>query len=306
MRLRPFLLLCLLTQAAHAEPAQSGCQKAEAMWQSQILPTRYAQLPPLSSPGLTELWQLAHTDFSSKAFSHEGDELEPGRRKLIHARGAEARLRWVANPNSGYTGIFATGAECLIGRFSLATAPTAETTIPALALKIFIAGEAPSRNLHLMHAVDAQQGHNFFAETFSNILPPAQSLTTRLLAARFAKVTAQLGARDSDPGHLSLEHLAGIQADGETIAAPQTPYQLLFKPTAAARALLQKSTALDDFRQKLAELSVGQAIYDIYAQEAGAGPEQARLLGQLVLSSAVLASRYGDEQLYFQHHTARK
>lgn len=304
MRLLPFMLMGLFALTARAAP--TACQKADAMWNGKILPSRYAQLPPLASPGLFDLVQLARTSFSIKAFTTEGDELEPGRSKRIHAHGAEARLRWVVNPDSAYTGIFQSGAECIIGRFSLATAPTATTSIPALALKIFITGDQPSLNLHLMHAVDAQQGHNFFAETFSNILPPAQTFATRRLSARFESVAEELGAQDPNPGRLTLEHLAGMSLEGQRIAAPKTPYQLLLKPTIAAQALMRDATAADDFRQKLAGLTIGQAVYDVYTLEAGEAPEKARLLGQLVLASAVVSSRYGDEQLYFQHNMARK
>lgn len=86
-----------------------------------------------------------------------------------------------------YSGIFQSGSECIIARFSMANKPTAKTSVPALALKFFIDKEHPSVNLHLMHSVDGQDGHNFFAQPFSNILPPANSFATRLLDRFLAK-----------------------------------------------------------------------------------------------------------------------
>jgi hypothetical protein len=276
------------------------------MWNDKIMPSRYASLPPLTAPGMFALLRLLTGHFSAGAFTEPGDELAPGRRKLIHAFGAEARLRLVITPTAAhdYTGILAGGAECIIGRFSLASKPTPEASIPALALKIFIAGEPPSLNLLLMHAVDAQPGKNYFAQTFSNVLPPAESFSARLLAAAFAHSAVQIGAVDGNPGRLTLDHLTSMQTDGKPVVAPRTPYRLLFQPTAQAHALMRDDAAGSDFRDRLATLPVGQAIYDVFALAEGAAPAAATPLGQLLLISPVIASRYGDETLYFRHYTA--
>ncbi len=286
----------------------SACQKADAMWNGKIVPSRYEQLPPLISPGISDLYKLTTGDFSVKALTTQGDELEPGRHKRIHAFGAEARLRLVVRPDApgGYTGIFKSGAQCVIGRFSMASKPTASKSIPALALKIFIGGDQSSVNVHLMHSVDGQAGHNFFGQTFSTILPPANGLATRVLGSGFERSAVQFGAKDPNPGRLTLEHLAATLPDGQRVLRPKAPNQLLYKPTARARALMQDASAEDDFRLKLAGLAVGQAVYDIYTLAEGDPPENARILGQLVLAAPVLSSRYGDEKLYFQHNMARK
>jgi len=127
------------------------------MWNNKIVPSRYVHLPPLTSPGVFDLLKLATSSFSIKALTTDGDELEEGRRKLIHAFGAEARLQLVISPGAvgGYTGIFHSGSECVIGRFSLARKPTKKTSISALALKIFIDGDHPTVNV-LLHSVDGQ------------------------------------------------------------------------------------------------------------------------------------------------------
>jgi hypothetical protein len=286
----------------------TACQKADSMWNDKIAPSRYEQLPPLTSPGFFDLLRLLSSHFLVKALTAEGDELEEGRRKLIHAFGAEARFQLVMNPSDerGYTGIFKSGAECAIGRFSMASKPTADTSIPALALKIFIGKDQPSVNLHLMNSVDGQSSRNFFAQTFSNIVPAASTATTRLLTSAFARSAEQFGANDPNPGHLTLEHLAEILPNGERVPAPRAPYQLLFKPSAQARALMEKITPDDDFRIKLAGLSVGQVVYDIYAMSEGEAETNARHLGQLVLASPVVSSRFGDEKLFFRHNMERK
>jgi hypothetical protein len=287
---------------------RTACQKADSMWANKIVPSRYGQLPPLTTPGVFDFLKLATNSFSLKALTAEGDELEDGHRKLIHAFGAEARLRLVigTDGSSDYTGIFKSGAECVIGRFSLASKPTADRSIPALALKIFIGGDQPSVNLHLMHSVDGQAGHNFFSQTFSNILPPARSLPARLLGSVFERSAETFGAKDTNPGRLTLEHLAGTLPDGTRILVPKAPYQLLFKPTVQARALMQDDSDQADFRLKLTEFPVGQAVYDIYTLAEGSSTADARLLGQLLLAAPIISSRYGDEKLSFRHNMARR
>ena len=293
---------------AQTADSRSACEKAETMWNSNILPSRYATLPPLVSVGLRDVIRMGDSDFSIRVLTNESDELDAGRRKLVHAFGAEARLRLEINSGAGnrYTGIFRSGAQCAIGRFSMANKPTEEGAVPALALKIFIDGQRPSVNLHLMNSADGQQGHNFFALPFSNILPPAQSYSTALLDRLFGEAAVKYGAKDPNPGRLTLDHLAGVALDGTPVAAPVMPYQLVFRPSEAAQASMRGARAEDDFRLLLAELPPGLVLYEIFAVDEGESLEEARLLGRLILSSPIIASAYGDEKLHFQHHMARR
>ncbi len=294
-------------QTAAATP-RSACEKAEAMWNEKILPSRYERLPPLSGVGFTDLLAVTNRTFSAKAFTTEGDEMEAGRRKRIHAFGAEARLRFAILPTAAnrYSGLFHSGAECAIARFSLANKPTESTSIPALAIKFFIDGNHPSLNLHLMNSVDGQDGHDFFATDFSNILPPARSFATRLLDHAFRLVAEDLSSRDPNPGRLTLDHVSGMRPNGQVVSEPVTPYQLILKPTALAQSLMRDARASDDYRVRLAAMPVGDAIYDVFALDADESTGNARPLGQLVPTSPIVSSRYGDEVLYFQHHTERK
>lgn len=290
-----------------ATPPGTACEKADEMWHDKIQASRYDQLPPLTSPGIIGFAKLMTDSFSVKALTTPGDELEPGRRKQIHAFGAEARMRLVVSPKvaHGYTGIFQSGAQCVLARFSLATKPDTTTSIPGLALKIFIDGNRPSLNLLMMHSIDAQVGHNYFARDFSNILPSAVAFPKRLLESGFERGAKLSGAKDTNPGRLTLEHLAGMLQNGERIDTPKVPYQLILKPTAYARTFMAESKSTDDFRVKLAGLAIGNAIYDIYTLKEGEAAVNAAFLGQLLLETQVVSSRYGDETLYFRHNMER-
>ncbi|WP_417066637.1 hypothetical protein [Niveibacterium terrae] len=298
----------MTTPPPYGSAALSACAKADFIWNERILPSRYAQLPPLTTPGLHDLLALLSSHYSVKALSHEGDEMEPGRRKLVHAFGAEARLKLVVDPASshGYTGIFHSGGDCVIGRFSMASKPSADRSIPGLALKFFIDGDRPSLDLLVMNSADGQAGHNFFSQSFSNIIPPPKGLAVRVLGAAFGRSAKLYGAKDPNPGRLTLEHLASMTPDGVPVADPREPYQLIFKPTEQATALMQGSPASEDFRVSLARLPVGAVLYQLYARTTSDEKEAPRLLGHLVLASPVVSSSYGDQTLYFRHNMARR
>jgi hypothetical protein len=285
--------------------ALTACQKADFMWNDHIVPTVYENLPDLTSPGVLDVLTLAKTSFTIRSLTNDGDELDVGHRKLVHAWGAEARFRFAPSADAhGYTGIYRSGADCVIGRFSVATKPTKTTMVPALALKFFVSGHE-SVNLQVMNSTSGQESHNFFQLPFSNIIPPPDSLVKRLMQKLFRKAAVAFGARNPDPTHLTVEHLAKIQIDGTAVGSPKSPFRLVFKPTPAAATSMKTATVTTDFRTNLAQLRVGQAIYDVYSFDEGEDFDTCapnKLIGTLILESEVLASSYGDERLNFQHN----
>jgi hypothetical protein len=283
----------------------TACQKADFMWNDKIIPTMYGDLPPLTSPGVWDLFTLAKTSFTIRSLANDSDELDVGHRKLVHAWGAEARFRFVSSKSArGYTGIYESGSDCVIGRLSMATKPTKTTTVPALALKFFISGHK-SENLQIMNSTIGQKNHNFFEMPFSNIIPPPDSFAKRLMQKLFRKAAVAYGAKDPDPTHLTVENLAKIQVDGTTVVTPKSPYRLVFKPTMAASALMKDATVDTDFRKNLASYPVGQVMYDVYAVDEGESPNDlpaSKIVGQLIPTTRIVASSYGDEKLNFQHN----
>lgn len=285
--------------------ASTACQKADSMWNDKIIPAIYSDLPTLTAPGIWDLFTLAKTSFTIRSLTNDSDELDVGHRKLVHAWGAEARFRFVSSKSaSGYTGIYESGSDCVIGRLSMATKPTKTNTVPALALKFFISGHK-SENLHIMNSTSGQKSHNFFEMPFSNIIPPPDSFAKRLIQRIFRKAAVAYGAKDPDPTHLTVEHLAKIQVDGTAVVAPKSPFRLIFKPTKAASVFMKDATVDTDFRTNLARYPVGQAMYDVYAVDEGESADDlpaSKIVGQLIPTTRIMASSYGDEKLNFQHN----
>jgi len=284
----------------------TACQKADLMWNDKIIPAIYGDLPALTAPGVGDLLKLAQTRFTIRSLTNDGDELDVGRRKLVHAWGAVARFRFVSTTKaaSGYTGIYESGADCVIGRLSMATKPTKTTIVPGLALKFFISGHE-SVDLQIMNSTEGQKSHNFFEMSFSNIIPPPDSFVKRLVHELFLKAAVAFGAKDPAPTHLTVEHLAKINVDGTAVVAPKSPFRLVFKPTLAAGALMKDATVDTDFRTNLARYPVGHVMYEVYALEEGESSDHlpaSKLVGQLISSTNIVASSYGDEKLNFQHN----
>ena len=288
-----------------ATQSLTACQKADSMWNDKIIPAIYAGLPALTAPGVGDLFKLAKTSFTIRSLTNDSDELDAGHRKLVHAWGAVARFRFVSSKAaSGYTGIYESGADCVIGRLSMATKPTKTTAVPALALKFFISGHE-SVNLQVMNSTDGQKSHNFFEMPFSNIIPPPDSFAKRLVQSLFRKAAVAFGAKDPDPTHLTVEHLAKIQIDGTAVMTPKSPFRLIFKPTIAASALMKDATVDTDFRTNLSRYPVGQVMYDVYALDEGESFDDlpaSKRVGQLISTTNIVASSYGDEKLNFQHN----
>lgn len=286
-------------------PSLTACQKADFMWNDKIIPTIYSDLPALTATGIGDIFKLAQTSFTIRSLTNDGDELDVGRRKLVHAWGVVARFRFVSSKAAGgYTGIYESGADCVIGRLSMATKPTKTTAVPGLALKFFISGHE-SVNLQIMNSTDGQHSHNFFEMPFSNIIPPPDSFLTNLVQSLFRKAAVALGAKDPAPTHLTVEHLAKIQIDGKAVVTPRSPFRLVFKPTVAASALMKNATVHTDFRTNLSRYPVGQVMYDVYAMDEGESSDDlpaSKLVGQLIPTTNIVASSYGDEKLNFQHN----
>jgi hypothetical protein len=275
------------------------------MWNDKIIPSMYNDLPALTAPGVLDLFKLVQTSFTIRALTNNSDELDLGHRKLVHAWGAQARFRFVSSKGaSGYTGIYESGSDCVIGRLSVATKPTKTTIVQALALKFFISGH-DAVNLLVLNSTSGQKGHNFFEMPFSNIIPPADSAMKRLLQSFFRKAAVASGAKDPDPTRLSIEHLAKIHTDGSIVVNPKSPFRLIFKPTTAAGVLMKDATVDTDFRTNLARYPVGQVMYDVYALDEGESSTDlpaSKIVGQLIPTTNIVASSYGDEKLNFQHH----
>lgn len=116
------------------------------------------------------------------------------RHKVIHSSGlvGKVTLQTVANVE-GFTGIFASGSDYGIIRFSVPlnpvekhkTAPLGnDIFIPAMAMK-FLRDGVPSGNTFGMKSVDGQDSWNFFKYDLSNHIPNPATGGTKIAGKKF-------------------------------------------------------------------------------------------------------------------------
>ncbi|HYE00055.1 MAG TPA: hypothetical protein VEH84_11780 [Alphaproteobacteria bacterium] len=282
--------------------AQAACAKRDYLWNERILPSRHAELPPIPDidvPGLILAGMASKMDLLA-------DQAPPGWRKPIHARGSVAAVRFVAEPETPFTGLFR-GAECGLIRLSLTGAPEKRGVAPGLALKLFVDGR-PSANMSALFRLDGQGAdHNYFANEFSNIVPESDRLGTRFVSWLFGRTSAH-------PTRLYLADFAQTDSAGRVEGAPVWPLRLFLVPGPD----LAFESAPHDVRADFARIPAGTTLFTVMAhapsEASDAAAEAAlpalldpahrgrvRRIGRIETTSAFVASAYGDDHLFFRH-----
>jgi len=282
--------LALEEVASASYLALPAATKASRIWTNCLSDTSPAAWLPALQVGTGLLGESM-----CPTFRHPGDQLplQGGgtRPKVIHTVGSVGRVEWRSAGGHNYTGLFQ-GATQGIVRMSLAMQPDPSTltTAPGIGLK-FLRDGMDSANLVAMYSVDGQESWNFFKNDFSNHIPGI-SLSKFVVAAKFATGTRNIR-------QVGISDWAKFGESGAPVAAPSFPYRLRFHPTGS---LAFPDTYVQPTTEALATIPVGSTLYQVFAMD---GPEELggseRRIGELVLVSEVVASSWGDQQLFFRH-----
>ncbi|XP_055353809.1 uncharacterized protein LOC129599543 isoform X2 [Paramacrobiotus metropolitanus] len=274
--------------------------KQDQLWQKIARdPYRENELPT-ANPSFFSLLNLFFPPFLKKSFTHDGDEMPNTRQKLIHTYGSVAKMEFRTNPNitTSFTGLLRSGAIGFV-RLSLAR-QSEDTFIPGMGVKFLIDGK-PSLNMHVMNSLEGQGGNkNFFERTFRNIIPAPSSMKLKLLSKAFAVAIWFLpGGRDDRPEsetNLPLYEHAAVDNEGRAVSPVVAPYEISFTPNPE---LAWSPDTTEDLRVNLGKIPVGSVLYTVTAKR-GLRME-AETIGEIISTSRFVASRYGDEILFFQH-----
>jgi hypothetical protein len=195
-----------------------------------------------------------------------------------------------------------------------------------------------------MNSVDGQDNVNFFAHSFTNVLPAPASLKAKMGAYFFEKGMKSLPAADSNPGHLTVDHVASVDNKGCAVANASTPYKILFQPDSEVQGHYRN--LMDEYVLKYAGFGgivkedidfrkvfipenkesdrifrPGQTLFNVWgraekvatdgqttsdAEDASPASVGYKKIGAVVLDSYFVASDFGDRQLHFPHHTKLK
>lgn len=237
-----------------------------------------------------------------RVFTNSTDELDDGRRKLLHPYGSLVQLAYTrAEQNDAcnieYTGLWSEDSLTALARLGWGQDPKAIGYVPGIALKFFIPGRE-SINLHLIHSLEGDpDAPNFFGQSLTNVLPDVQSKAIKLVIEYFRHYA-------DSPLRLRLEHAAGVYSDGTTLDPAESfaPYRVVLEPSQTAFYLYGAELDADrkvDFRDALQAIPPGTVLYEVFAYDHDGGCKQH--LGTLTTKTEFRASQWGDERLYFQH-----
>ncbi len=269
-----------------------AAEKLNLLWKN-ITDTEYPpDGMPKKEPGPLSLLRIFMVNYLRASVEHESDELPPGRAKLVHRYGSVARVRFEVTAERPYTGLLRGSHE---GLLRISAAVVSPSFTPALALKLLV-DKRPSANILAMYRNDGEgKNHDVFAVAYSNAVKPATRFPGTLLGRRFQRVAEVLGGARLYGSYLPLHDVVGVHGDGTVVENPVVPDRLVFQPLIKPSAV-----PITDFRKQLAGLSENTPLFDV--QVARSIDTQPEPLGRLTLLSRFVASTYGDDVLFFQHH----
>jgi len=226
------------------------------------------------------------------------------RKKMVHSVGPVVLVRYVPFPNPfNYTGIFETGSDSAIMRFSCAVAPDPITMLtPGVAIK-FLRDGMPSANAFSMRHFGPQFSWNFFKHDWSNHPPDFGVAALPQLVA----LKVKFNTASSWPFKMGLAPLAEFDQQGNKQPAPSFPYRWVLHPSNRI------STATPDlgvfgveWKKQICNVvnTVGEQIFSVWAEDQPGSPLVQ--IGAFVTASAATTSKFGDVSLFYKHNRMEK
>jgi hypothetical protein len=279
------------------------------LWQ-QIVSTEYrrAEFPVQHLAPHTRVIgeQLDDLDFLACTLTHSGDTMPKGREKLIHRFGSCARVVYTSRGGHPYTGLFRESSLEGVARISQAQTerPWRESSAPGLGLKFPTLGRSESLDVVAMPSLAGQQtnpdlfAHRYRTEvyhpsSFSDgaSVPGCQRRPLQALVSQFYRSMKHAGIR-GDARRIPLLPIARTQPNGQREETPVAPDVLEFVFVGP-----QGPVDDQDFRLWLSTLKPGAVSAEVRAMRGGAS----QVIGDLHFTGHWVASRFGDEHLFFQH-----
>jgi hypothetical protein len=221
------------------------------------------------------------------------------RSKLVHSVGAVVAVRYVPVSNPfNYSGIFRSGCDSAIARFSAAATPgtNPDNLTPGIAVK-FLRDGVQSGNAFAMYSLLGQPSYNFFKHDLSNHPPDLGDWAPLALKA----IKARFSTGSSWPSFLGLSDLARYDQFGRFEPQPSFPYRIVFHPNNRIHTSLPDPYQGIPFQSQVVKVisASNETIYSVFAQDfPGATLVK---IGDLITTSPATTAKFGDVSLFFQH-----
>ena len=276
--------------------------------------SKYDELPPLSSFGFLDVLSMGSSaifNFIDNKVVLNSDFAPKNWEKKIHKRAVMAKVKFVPVSQHKYTGLFK-GFDCALLRLSLTFKPDPNdknnnTFAPGFALKILRDG-MPSANVSGLYTLGGQGlDYNFMLNPLSNIVPVGNSRGQKIIHWIFSRVSKY-------PEELRLEDISSYTVAGESIKSPIAPRQIFLVP--ANSTDLDFSSSKHDFREDFLSLKKGITLYKVKVlgktektkfygnykkDDIKSYLEESEEIGEIVLDSEFLASKFSDTGIFFRH-----
>jgi hypothetical protein len=278
---------------------QTASAKQAQLWQ-EVLKSKYDLLPSTHSQGVTggegldplkNLCKLFDKGYMKETFDKASD-VRPPHHKLFHPFGSVATVSFEPEGERPdlLTGMFSSPSVG-IARLSLAASDSPDQYSPGIALKLLVDGK-PSVNIMAIPSLSGQESRDFFERTPTTRFPAPKGFVPEAVSGLIASEAGVKAANE-----LGVQHFAEVTPQGDEVLYPLTPYLLEFRP----KGVHFEKGSQQDFRQDLATIPVGTVIYEVWGKVNNTPDGEPFKIGNIKTSSPFVASRFGDQELNFQH-----
>ncbi|GAU94489.1 hypothetical protein RvY_06258 [Ramazzottius varieornatus] len=246
---------------------------------------------------------LLNVTFLTLSFDQAGDEMAPGRPKVVSPRGLVGKAEVImdqtaANP---YTGVYKTGGLAVI-RLGGNPGPILQNFF---ALKILIDGKH-SQNFHAEHDVIGRMDPvvDYFEDDvlaqYAAVDPPPFSVGFAVVSAFNATINSLPGGPlDRPPNAFGLGGVeqARVRKDGRLEYQVYAPHNLLFRPAPYLHAPVNLARGEDYRKVLLATVKDNMLLYTIEAKRTPCDPFVK--IGEVWTRSKLVSSPFGDQGIRF-------
>ena len=225
-------------------------------------------------------------------FDEWGDENDC-RRKAAHLNGSVGKAVWEDLGNHPYTGMFK-GADTGFIRLNVVgpvnenvDAPGPKMT-PAISLK-FLRDGMDSGNVVANQSFRGQESYNFFENSVGTIQRGDRS-GLDAVHLHFKNASDFLGG-------VGNSEFASFEQDGTEISDPVFPFEVIFEPLGDIN--MPADTYDETVFEFFAKIESDQVLYRVMA--IAEPTEAAKHIGNIVLTTDLRTSKWGDENMYFRH-----
>ncbi len=265
----------------------SAKDKLDALWEQITKDETSSPYTPM--PKMVKLFFRNMND----VFDHESDERPWRGFKPIHSTGYHAKAKFEAAPGTPYTGLFK-GCKHMLVRLAPGSEPKT-SLLSGISAKFLVDGESSRNYLSFRkwstlrpqdypNEEGSDWQHWFDGDQSNCPAPIPKPMPYLILVPKF-------GTASREPNHLGLKDIGDIDAKGNKVENPKTPFEVIMRPN---------KNMIHVTLENLHTVPSGTKLYDVYAKESThESPE--KWIGSVTSTSRMTTSWWGDRKLFFQH-----